>query len=187
MPMNGGFLIEEREIQRRVKELAKEIEKDYYGKNPIFVGVLKGSFIFLADLIRNINYNVEVEFLGVSSYGKSTETSGVVKIVKDLSVPIENRHVLLVEDIVDTGLTLDYIYKMLLSKKPKTLRIVVLLDKRPRRIVDVPLHYVGFQVPDEFLVGYGLDFAEHYRNLPYVRALLREEIEEIKSKWGIKQ
>ncbi len=169
-------MISAEEIQQRVQELARTLSRDYEGKNPLFVGVLKGSFIFLADLVRQIPYDVAVDFLAVSSYGKSTETSGEVKILKDLAEPIEGRHVLLVEDIVDTGITLDYLYRLLLERRPASLEICVLLDKRERRRVEVPVKYVGFTVPDRFLVGYGLDYAERYRNLPYVRELTPEEV-----------
>ena len=176
MSTKPGYLISAEEIQRRVQELARELARDYEGTDPLFVGVLKGSFIFLADLIRQIPFDVAVDFLAVSSYGRSTESSGEVKILKDLSEPIEGRHVLLVEDIVDTGITLDYLYRLLLERKPASLEICVLLDKPERRVVEVPVKYVGFQVPDRFLVGYGLDYAERYRNLPYVRELLPEEV-----------
>ncbi len=169
-------MITAEEIQGRIRELAQQLTRDYQGKQPLFVGVLKGSFIFLADLVRQIPFDVAVDFLAVSSYGRSTESSGEVKILKDLSEPIEGRHVLLVEDIVDTGITLDYLYRLLMERKPASLEICVLLDKKERRVVEVPVKYVGFSVPDRFLVGYGLDYAERYRNLPYVRELTSEEV-----------
>ncbi len=178
-PESPGFLISEDQIQERVRAMARAIAQDYKGKTPLLVGVLKGSFIFLADLVRELDIPVEIDFLAVSSYGKATETSGEVKIIKDLSEPIEGRHVLLVEDIVDTGLTLQYLYRLLGDRAPASLRIAVFLDKKERRLVDVPIHYVGFEVPDLFLVGYGLDYAEKYRNLKYIRALRPEEVRNI--------
>lgn len=177
--MNTGYLITEEQIRKRIRELASEIEKDYQGRVPIIVGILKGSFIFLADLIRELKIDLEVDFLAVSSYGKSTKTSGIVKIVKDLSTSIEGRDVLLVEDICDSGLTLKYIIELLNGRKPKSVKVCVLLDKKERRQVDIDLHYVGFEVPDKFLIGYGLDFAERYRNLPYIREITEEELREV--------
>lgn len=173
---NSGYMISEKEIQKRVKDLADKISKDYNGKKPLFVGILKGAFIFMADLIREIKIPLEVDFLSVSSYGKSTESTGVVQITKDLDGDIHEKDVILVEDIVDTGLTLRYLYELLRSRGPKSLKICVLLDKEERRKVEVPLDYVGFSVPDLFLVGYGLDFAEKFRHLKYVRALAPEEV-----------
>ncbi len=175
----GGFLISEEDIKKRVKELADQISKDYEGKQPLLVGILKGAFIFLADLIRELSVDAEVDFLAVSSYGKATETSGEVKILKDLSESVEGRDVVIVEDIVDTGLTLRYLYDLLKTRKPASLRICALLDKKERRQVDVPVDYVGFEVPDLFLVGYGLDFAEKYRQLKYIRELTPEEVKNI--------
>lgn len=165
------FLIEEERIKKRVLELALEIEKDYKGKKPLFIGILKGAFIFLADLVRFIDMDLEIDFLAVSSYGKFTESTGEVEILKDIRMPIKDRHVIIVEDIVDTGLTLKYIKDLLLSRGPKSLKICALLDKKERRKVDIDADYVGFTVPDRFLVGYGLDMAEKYRNLPYIKEL----------------
>ncbi len=165
------FLIEEERIKKRVLELALEIEKDYKGKKPLFIGILKGAFIFLADLVRFIDMDLEIDFLAVSSYGKFTESTGEVEILKDIQIPIKDRHVIIVEDIVDTGLTLKYIKDLLLSRGPKSLKICALLDKKERRKVDIDADYVGFTVPDRFLVGYGLDMAEKYRNLPYIKEL----------------
>jgi hypoxanthine phosphoribosyltransferase len=182
MGQNGGFLIEEEKIRERVKELARRLSEDYRGKNPLFVGILKGAFIFLADLVREMDIDVEVDFLAVSSYGKSTESSGEVEIIKDLTVPVQGRDVVIVEDIVDTGLTLRYIYDLILSRKPRSLRICVLLDKKEKRRVDVPVDYVGFEVPPYFLVGYGLDCCEKYRNLKYIRALSQEEVMQLEEK-----
>ncbi len=175
----GGFLISEEEIKKRVKELADQISKDYAGKRPLLVGILKGAFIFLADLIRELSVDAEVDFLAVSSYGKATETSGEVKILKDLSESIEGKDVIIVEDIVDTGLTLRYLYDLLKTRKPASLKICVFLDKKERRQVEVPVDYVGFEVPDLFLVGYGLDFAEKYRQLKYIRELTPEEVKNV--------
>jgi len=158
-------------IEARVKELGEEISSDYRGQVPILVSILKGSFLFLADLARNINILHEIDFLSISSYGLSTQSSGVVRLLKDLSTSIEGRDVLVVEDIVDTGLTWRYIRNNLLTRNPSSLRIVTLLEKRERRQVDVPLDYVGFVIPDRFVVGYGLDYEERYRNLPYIGAL----------------
>jgi len=175
----GGFLISEKEIKERVKAIADEISRDYNGKNPLLVGILKGAFIFLADLIRELSIDAEVDFLAVSSYGKATETSGEVKILKDLSESIDGKDVIIVEDIVDTGLTLKYLYELLKTRNPNSLKICVFLDKKERRVVEVPVHYVGFEVPDLFLVGYGLDFAEKYRQLKYIRELTPEEVKNV--------
>ncbi len=168
---DSPFLIEEEKIKDRIKELALEIKRDYEGKRPLFVGILKGAFIFLADLVRAIDMDLEIDFLAVSSYGKFTETTGEVEILKDLQIPVKGRHVIIVEDIVDTGLTLKYIKDMILSRGPASLRICALLDKKERRRVDIDADYVGFSVPDRFLVGYGLDVAEKYRNLPYIKEI----------------
>ncbi len=176
MNKDFGYLITEEQIKTRIKELASQIKRDYEGKVPVLIGVLKGSFVFLADLIRELDIDVEIDFLAVSSYGKSTKTSGIVKILKDLSISIENRDVILVEDICDSGLTLKYLVELLEAKRPSSIRICALLDKKERRLVEVNLDYVGFEVPDRFLVGYGLDYAERYRNLPYIKELSPEEI-----------
>ncbi len=165
------LLIPGPKIESRVKELGREISSDYRGLMPILVSILKGSFLFLSDLTRNISITHEIDFLSVSSYGSSTQTSGVVRLLKDLGTNIQGRDVLVVEDIVDTGLTWKYIRENLLTRDPSSLRIVTLLDKRERRMVDVPVDYVGFVIPDRFVVGYGLDYEERYRNLPYIGAL----------------
>jgi hypoxanthine phosphoribosyltransferase len=178
MRTRSGFTIPEEEIRARVKVLAREISRDYEGEALLLVGILKGSFVFLADLVRELTIDVELDFLSVSSYGRSTQSTGVVKIVKDLSEAIQGRHVVLVEDIVDSGLTLKYLYDFLEEKDPASLAICALLDKTEARRVEVPLKYVGFRVPDEFLVGYGLDFAERFRHLRYVRALGPDEVKE---------
>jgi len=161
-------LISARKIGRRVKELARLISKDYRGKKLVLVGILKGAFVFLADLLREISIPVEVDFIQVSSYGASKTSSGVIKIKKDIDLPIVGKHVLLVEDIVDYGYTLDYLLRFLRSKKPRSIRICALLDKPSRREAQVPIAYRGFEVPNKFMVGFGLDFAEKARNLPYV-------------------
>ncbi len=165
------LLIPGSKIEARVKELGREISSDYQGMKPILVSILKGSFLFLADLTRAIDVPHEIDFLSVSSYGSSTQSTGVVRLLKDLGTNIGDRDVLVVEDIVDTGLTWRYIRNNLLTRGPTSLRIVTLLDKRERRIVDVPVDYVGFVIPDRFVVGYGLDYQERYRNLPYIGAL----------------
>ena len=161
-------LITEAQLQRRVAELGAEISRDYEGRDLLLVAVLKGSVVFLADLIRHITIPHSIDFMATSSYGAATESSGIVRILKDLDMPITGRNVLIVEDIVDTGHTLAYLRRLLLEREPASLRVVTLLDKRERREVDVPLDYVGFVVPNAFVVGYGLDYAELYRNLPYI-------------------
>lgn len=181
MMKNSGFLISEERIKQRISEIARQIEADYAGKIPVLVGILKGSFVFLADLMRELRMDLEVDFLGVSSYGKSTKTSGIVKILKDLGTSIEGKDVILVEDICDSGLTLKYLVELLEGRNPRSLKICVLLDKKERRLVEIKLDYVGFEVPDRFLVGYGLDYGERYRNLPYIRELGPEELKEVET------
>ncbi|NPV92545.1 MAG: hypoxanthine phosphoribosyltransferase [Firmicutes bacterium] len=171
----GKVLFTEEAIQNRVKELAAEITEDYQGKEIIVVGILTGAFIFMADLIREIKLPLTVDFIDVASYGSSTYSSGVVRIVKDLEKSIENAHVLVVEDIVDTGLTLNYISQNLLSRHPASLKICAFLDKPSRRQAPIKVDYLGYKIPDEFAVGYGLDFAEKYRSLPYIAVLAPEE------------
>jgi hypoxanthine phosphoribosyltransferase len=161
-------IITKARLKQKVAELGKIISKDYANKNPVLVGILKGSFIFLADLIRELDIPHEIDFISVASYGSDTEPSGVVKLLKDLSINIKGRNVIIVEDIVDTGLTLSYIRKNLLTRSPKSLEILSLLDKKKRRKVNVPLKYVGFSIPGDFVVGYGLDYSEQYRNLPFI-------------------
>lgn len=165
------ILVDEATLKARVKELGAAITKDYAGKSPLLVGVLKGAVIFLSELAQRIDLPATFDFMAVSSYGSATESSGVVRILKDLDESLEGRHVLVVEDIIDTGLTLDYLYRHLASRKPASLAICTLLDKPSRRQVEVPVKYVGFQIPDYFVVGYGLDFNEMYRNLPYIAVL----------------
>ena len=172
----GKILISEQQVQARVTELAQEINATYTDEDcPLLVCVLKGAFIFLADLVRHLEMRHEVDFMEISSYGKGTVSTGVVRILLDLAQNIEGRNVLIVEDIIDSGRTLDYIIRNLQTRGPASIRICTLLSKPARRELDIPLDYVGFEVPDEFVAGYGLDFAEEYRNLPFV-GVLKEEI-----------
>jgi hypoxanthine phosphoribosyltransferase len=164
-------LIGRARLEKKVKELARRISRDYKGKKLVLIGILKGAFVFMSDLLREINIPVEIDFIQVSSYGASTASSGVIKIKKDIDLPIVGKHVLLVEDIIDYGYTLDYLLSFLKHKKPKSVKVCVMLDKPARRRVEVPLAYKGFEVPDKFVVGYGLDHAEKLRNLPYVAQL----------------
>jgi hypoxanthine phosphoribosyltransferase len=168
------IIIPEDELQARIAELGEEISADYGDEPVLLIGVLRGAAIFLADLSRNITSPVELDFMAVSSYGSSTKSSGVVRILKDLDETIEGRHVLVCEDILDTGLTLKYLLKNLASRKPASLEVVALLSKQGKQRVPISCKYVGFDVPDEFVVGYGLDYAERYRNLPYVGVLKPE-------------
>lgn len=167
-------LISEQEIQQRVKELAKEISADYAKRKPLLVGILKGAWVFMADLARYLTIPVNFDFLTVSSYGQSTQTSGIVKIVTDLKTPIIEKDVLLVEDILDTGLTLKYIIDNLQLRQPRSLKTCVLLDKPERHQVDIKIDYLGFTVPNKFVVGYGIDYNEDYRNLPYIAYIEKE-------------
>ena len=162
------IVVSEEQLQSRIRELGKEITADYEGRAPLLVGVLKGAFVFMADLARTIDLPVEFDFMAVASYGAATKSSGVVRIVKDLDADLTNRHVLVVEDIVDSGLTLAYLRRNLLARNPATLEICALLVKQGLQRDDLELKYVGFTIPPEFVVGYGLDAAEKYRNLPYV-------------------
>jgi len=168
------ILITEGEIRKRVKELGEEISRDYQGENPVFVTVLRGAIVFLCDLIREISTPVTLDFLSISSYSGQVQT-GIVRILKDLDESIENRHVILVEDIIDTGLTLSYILRTLRARKPADVRVCALLDKKVRRIVDIPIDYRGFEIPDKFVVGYGMDYNQRYRNLSFI-GVLKEEI-----------
>jgi hypoxanthine phosphoribosyltransferase len=171
----GEVLVGAEELRLRVAQLAREISSDYAdtGRALLLVGVLKGAMFFLSDLMRLIEIPVEVDFMAVASYGSATDSSGVVRILKDLDVAIEGRDVLIVEDIVDSGLTLQYLLRNLGSRDPRTLEVCALLTKPERRKVDLPTRYVGFEIPDRFVIGYGLDYAERYRNLPFVAALER--------------
>jgi hypoxanthine phosphoribosyltransferase len=173
----GKILISERRLQHRIRELGAEISRDYAGKEPLFVGILKGCFIFMGDLMRHVSGYCSVDFMAVSSYGNRSITTGAVKINKDLSEDIENRHVIIVEDILDSGVTLNYLMQYLQVRRPASMEIVTLLDKPSRRQKPVRAKYIGFEVPDKFVVGYGLDYAERYRNLPYIGVLKPEVYE----------
>jgi hypoxanthine phosphoribosyltransferase len=164
------------QIQRRVEELAAEIERDFAGRKIIFIGVLKGATIFLADLARRVRVDATFDFIGVSSYGKEKQTSGVVRLTKDVEQPLTGCNVILVEDILDTGLTMTYLRKVLLAHQPSCLKIAALLDKACRRVLPIKADYVGFTIPDDFVVGYGMDYAERYRNLPEICVLPPEMI-----------
>lgn len=168
-------LLSEEKILNKVKELAGRISEDYKGKDLLVVGILKGSVIVASDLIKNITIPCAIDFMAVSSYGSSTETSGVVRILKDLDHGVEGKDIIIVEDIIDSGVTLDYLLKYLKARKANSIEIVTLLSKPARRKVEIDVKYCGFEVPDEFLVGYGLDFAEKYRNLPFI-GILKEEV-----------
>jgi hypoxanthine phosphoribosyltransferase len=165
------ILIEEDALRERIGELGAEISADYSGKDLLLIGVLKGAVFFMADLMRQITVPCEVDFMAISSYGASTDSSGVVRILKDLDESIEGRNVLVVEDIIDSGLTLSYLKRTLGARQPASLEVCALLTKPERREVDVPVRYIGFEIPNRFVVGYGLDFAERYRNLRYVGIL----------------
>ncbi len=172
-PGLGEVLVTAEDLQRRVVELGEQISRDYADRSLLLVGVLKGAVFFLSDLMRFIDIPVEVDFMAVASYGSATDSSGVVRILKDLDASIEDRDVLIVEDIVDSGLTLQYLMRNLGSRNPRTLEVCALLTKPERRKVDLPTRYVGFEIPDRFVVGYGLDYAERHRNLPFVAVLER--------------
>ena len=174
---NLEMLITAEAIQKRIRELGADIARDYAGRNPLLIGVLKGACTFLSDLMRAIDMPVAIEFIAISSYGSAMRTSGEVRIVKDLDVPIEGRDILVVEDIVDTGLTLSYLMANLVSRGASSVKLAALLDKWERRERDVNIDYLGFKIPDAFVVGYGLDFAERYRNLPFIAVLKNPELE----------
>jgi hypoxanthine phosphoribosyltransferase len=164
-------LIDEQTLRARIAELGVEISSDYADKDILLVGVLKGAVFFMADLMRHLSIPCEVDFMAISSYGASTDSSGVVRILKDLDINIDGRHVLVVEDIIDSGLTLSYLMRTLEARSPASLEICALLTKPDRREIKVPVRYTGFEIPNEFVIGYGLDYAERYRNLPYVGVL----------------
>ena len=164
-------LFSEEELDRRVSEIAAEINRDYAGKEPMLISVLRGSFVFMADLTRKINVHCTIDFMSVSSYGKGTTSSGQVQITKDLSDDIEGKDIIVVEDILDSGNTLSYLLQLLQARKPASMKLCTLLDKPDRRVKEVHVDYTGFTIPDEFVVGYGLDYAERYRNLPYIGIL----------------
>lgn len=169
-------LISEEQIRERLAQLGKQLTEDYAGKNPLFVGVLKGVVVFFSDMIRQVPIDCEIDFMSISSY-LGTESTGVVNVKKDLSVDIKDRHVVILEDVLDSGRTLMHTMTLLRSRNPASLKIVTFLDKPARRVVDLKADYVGFEIPDEFVVGYGLDYDERFRNLPYVGILKREVYE----------
>jgi hypoxanthine phosphoribosyltransferase len=174
-------LIAEHELQARIAELGAQISADYRGRDPVLVGVLRGVFMFMADLVRQITIPIAVDFIGITRYGPSTRTHGVVRFVKDLEINIEDRHVLFVEDVIDTGLSLRYIVRSLETRQPASLRICTLFSKPRIRLFDLDVAYTGFVLPDKFVVGYGLDYQERYRNLPFVgvlddRAITRQRL-----------
>jgi hypoxanthine phosphoribosyltransferase len=170
-PNIGKILVQQDELAHRIRALGEEISGDYDGEELFLVGVMKGAVFFLSDLMRHLTVPCEVDFMAVASYGSSTDSSGVVRILKDLDAPIEGRNVLIVEDIVDSGLTLSYLLRTLKARNPATLEVCALLTKPERRKVELPIRYVGFEIPNQFAIGYGLDHNERYRNLPYVAVL----------------
>jgi hypoxanthine phosphoribosyltransferase len=174
----GEVLIDTDALSARIAELGTEISSDYEGRDLLLIGVLKGAVFFMADLMRKLTIPCEVDFMAISSYGASTDSSGVVRILKDLDINIEGRHVLVVEDIIDSGLTLSYLMRNLESREPETLEVCALLTKPDRREMEVPVRYVGFEIPNRFVIGYGLDFGERYRNLPYVAVLSDDALPE---------
>jgi hypoxanthine phosphoribosyltransferase len=174
-PAIGRILVQQDDLAHRVRELGDQISRDYTGRDLFLIGVLKGAFFFLSDLMRHLDLNCEVDFMAVASYGSQTDSSGVVRILKDLDAPIEGRDVLIVEDIVDSGLTLQYLLRTLKARDPATLEVCALLTKPERRKVELPIRYTGFEIPNEFAIGYGLDHGERYRNLPYVAVLSKGE------------
>ena len=167
----GEILIDADGLRARIGELGEEVSAHYAGQDLLLIGVLKGAVFFMADLMRHLTVPCEVDFMAISSYGASTDSSGIVRILKDLDINIEGRNVLVVEDIIDSGLTLSYLMRSLKARKPASLEICALLTKPERREIDVPVKYIGFEIPNRFVIGYGLDFAERYRNLPYVGVL----------------
>ena len=167
----GEVLIEQEPLQARIAELGAEVSREYEGRDLLLVGVLKGAVFFMADLMRELTIPCEIDFMAISSYGAATDSSGVVRILKDLDTNIAGRDVLVVEDIIDSGLTLSYLMRSLKARKPASLEICALLTKPERREIDVPVRFVGFEIPNKFVIGYGLDFGERYRNLPYVAVL----------------
>jgi hypoxanthine phosphoribosyltransferase len=171
-PAIGRILVQSDELAHRVRVLGEQISADYAGRDLFLVGVLKGAVFFLADLMRHLDVSCELDFMAVASYGSSTNSSGVVRILKDLDASIEGRNVLIVEDIVDSGLTLSYLMRTLKARDPASLEVCALLTKPERRKVELPIRYEGFEIPNQFAIGYGLDHAERYRNLPYVAALV---------------
>lgn len=171
----GEILIPEERLQARVMELARQISQDYAGLNPLLVGVLKGVLFFMSDLMQALTIHAEMDFIAVSSYSPETRRRGMVRLVKDLEIPVEGRHLLFVEDVIDTGLTLNYLLRILRARRPASLEVCVLFNKPSHRLIEIPIKYKGFDLPDRFVVGYGLDYREKYRNLPFV-ALLKPEV-----------
>ena len=167
----GETLVSEEELQARIRELAAQVSADYQGREMLVIGVLKGAVFFIADLLRHLTVPCELDFMAVSSYGSSTHSSGVVRILKDLDIPIAGRHVLVVEDVIDSGLTLSYLLKNLASRQPASLEICTLLTKPGHKRLNIPIRYIGFDLPDAFVIGYGLDYSERWRNLPYIAVL----------------
>lgn len=175
MEHNIRVLLSEDEVDARIRELGEQINKDYEGESVHLICVLKGGVFFMCELAKRITVPVSMDFMSVSSYGNSTVSSGIVKIIKDLDEPIEGKNVLIVEDIIDSGNTLHYLVDMLYKRQPKSIRICTLLDKPERRVADVHVDYTGFNIPDEFVIGYGLDFEQKYRNLPFIGAVVLDE------------
>jgi hypoxanthine phosphoribosyltransferase len=174
----GEVLIDETSLRARIAELGEDISSYYEGRDLLLIGVLKGAVFFMADLMRHLTVPCEVDFMAISSYGAQTDSSGVVRILKDLDINIEGRNVLVVEDIIDSGLTLSYLMRNLESREPASLEVCALLTKPARREIEVPVRWIGFEIPNRFVIGYGLDFAERFRNLPYVGVLSEELIPE---------
>jgi hypoxanthine phosphoribosyltransferase len=170
-PGVGTILVQQDDLAHRIRALGEQVSKDYAGRELLLIGVLKGAVFFLSDLMRHLDVPCEVDFMAVASYGSSTDSSGVVRILKDLDAPIAGRDVLIVEDIVDSGLTLSYLLRTLEAREPASVEVCALLTKPERRKVDLPIRYVGFEIPNQFVIGYGLDHGERFRNLPYVAAL----------------
>jgi len=175
--MFGRPIVSQEQMRSRIRELGRQISADYAGKDLVLVGVLKGAYAFYADLARAIRIPIRVDFIVVTSYGKRADTSGKVKLVTELTEQIKGRDVLLVEDIVDSGLTVQHLMKYLMKKKPRSLRVCTLLSKPDRRLVDVQVHYVGFKIPNQYVIGYGLDYQQRYRNLPYLAVLADQDIQ----------
>jgi hypoxanthine phosphoribosyltransferase len=169
------ILFSREDIKQRIKTIGSQINADYKGKFPLFVCILRGAFMFLADLSKEIGIDMSIDFMAISSYGGNTESTGQVKILKDLDTPINDRHVLIIEDIVDTGLTMDAVMRLLETRRPKSIKICTLLDKEERRKIPVTVDYYGFKIPNKFVIGYGLDYKEKYRNLPFI-GVLKEKI-----------
>ncbi|NLI60361.1 MAG: hypoxanthine phosphoribosyltransferase [Clostridiales bacterium] len=176
MEQIGEILISEERIKERVTELGAQISRDYKEKDLVAIGILRGGVMFMSDLIKEIKIPLSIDFMAVSSYGMSTKSSGIVRILKDLDDDIEGKDVLIIEDIVDTGLTLHYLMDYLKSRHPRSVKVCSFLDKPSRRKIEVPIDYLGFEIPDKFVVGYGLDYAQKYRNLPYVSVLSEEDL-----------